>query len=173
MVIWLTGVSGAGKTTICDAMWELLKPSLPQLVSIDGDIVRRLFASKLGYAEPDRVQQIERIQTLAKFLSDQGQIVLVAALYSRADLLTWNRDNFRDYFEVYIDASMELVRERDPKGLYANAGPSPQIVGIDIPWNAPASPDMTILASNSLAPMDIAKDIIANIPMFADIELKA
>lgn len=169
MVIWLTGVSGAGKTTICNSMWGLLKPSLPELVSIDGDIVRQLFASKLGYAESDRVQQIQRIQTLAKFLSDQDQIVLVAALYASDDLLAWNRDNFNDYFEVYIDAPMELVRERDPKGLYANAGPSPQIVGIDIPWNAPKSPHMTICANNETAPIDIAKDIIANIPRFAGI----
>jgi len=173
MVIWLTGLSGSGKTTICDAMWNMLKPSLPELVSIDGDIVRQLFANKLGYAEPDRVQQIQRIQTLAKFLSDQGQIVLVAALYARDDLLAWNRENFKNYFEAYIDASIELVRTRDPKGLYANAGPSPQIVGIDIPWNAPTSPDMTIFADNGIAPDDIAKQIITKIPAFANIELKA
>lgn len=173
MVIWLTGISGAGKTTICDTMWDLLKPSLPELVSIDGDIIRQLFANKLGYAEPDRVQQIQRIQTLAKFLSDQGQIVLVAALYARDDLLAWNRENFKDYFEVYIDASIDLVRDRDPKGLYANAGPSPQIVGIDIPWNPPNAPDITIHADNKIAPADIAKHIISKIPAFADIELKA
>lgn len=173
MVIWITGISGAGKTTICDAIWDLLKPSLPELVSIDGDIVRQLFASKLGYAEPDRVQQIQRIQTLAKFLSDQGQIVLVAALYARDDLLTWNRENFNDYVEVYIDASIDLVRERDPKGLYTNAGPSPQIVGIDIPWNAPKNPDITISANNDVEPAEIAKHVISNIPAFADVELKA
>lgn len=173
MVIWLTGISGAGKTTICDAMWDLLKPSLPELISIDGDIVRQLFAHKLGYAEPDRVQQIQRIQTLAKFLSDQGQIVLVAALYARDDLLVWNRKNFTDYFEVYIDASIDLVRARDPKGLYANAGPSPQIVGIDIPWNPPSNPDVIVEADNQITSTDIAKHIISKIPAFSNIELKA
>ena len=173
MVIWLTGISGAGKTTLCDAMWNLLKPSVPELISIDGDIVRKLFASKLGYAEPDRVQQIRRIQTLAKFLSDQGQIVLVAALYAHPDLLAWNRQNFKNYFEVYIDAPLSLVQARDPKGLYANAGPSPQIVGIDVPWHVPKSPDMIIKANNDNAPTDVAKQIIAKIPTLTHIELKA
>ena len=173
MVIWLTGISGAGKTTICNAIWDILKPFMPELISIDGDIVRQLFAHKLGYTEPDRVQQVKRIQTLAKFLSDQDQTVLVAALYAHDDLLNWNRENFKNYFEVYIDAPLSLVQARDPKGLYANAGPLPQIVGIDVPWHVPKTPDMIIKANNDDAPSDVAKEIIAKIPMFADIELKA
>lgn len=146
MVIWVTGMSGTGKTTLCNTIWKLLKPRLPQLVLLDGDAVRAALGDGLGYREEDRVIQITRIQNMAKLLSDQGLVVFVAALYSRPDLLAWNRQNINDYFEVYLKASPETVRRRDNKGLYAKAdsGEMPDVVGVDIPWQAPQSADLII-----------------------------
>ena len=141
MVIWITGLSGAGKTTLATALYEAMKPRLPTLVRIDGDEVRALFGNSLGFTESDRRLQIQRLQSLATMLDGQGLVVIVAALYAHPELLAWNRDHFSDYFEVYLEASLELVRSRDPKGLYAKAARSfnlfwgAQGVHVDIPFS--------------------------------------
>lgn len=162
MVIWATGISGAGKTTLCDAIWRILKPKMPQLVSLDGDALRDLFGNDLSYKEPDRVRQIHRIQGMAKFLADQGQTVLVGALYAHPDLLKWNRENLVNYFEVYIDAPLSVVKARDPKGLYAKVdeGNMKDVVGIDIPWHAPKNPDLVFNPSDGLSPEEMAQKVI-------------
>ncbi|MGB0571186.1 MAG: adenylyl-sulfate kinase [Alphaproteobacteria bacterium] len=169
MVIWLTGLSGAGKTTIAEAMFGTLKPHIPELVLVDGDVIRELFGASLGYEEPARQEQIGRIQRLSGWLARQGQTVVVAALYAHPDLLAWNRDNLPGYFEVYVDAPMDLLRERDSKGLYAGAdsGRTPNVVGVDIPWHAPQQPDMVIDAARVELPLDIAMRIILQIPDLA------
>ena len=104
MVIWITGLSGVGKTTLATALYEAMKPGLPALVRIDGDEVRALFGNSLSFAESDRRLQIQRIQSLAAMLDGQGLTVIVAALYAHPELLAWNRDHFSDYFEVYLEA---------------------------------------------------------------------
>jgi len=146
VVIWITGISGAGKSTLCNEIYRQLKPGVPELVLLDGDVVRAAFGNDLGYREADRKVQIKRIQNIAKMLSDQGLVVLVAALYAHPELLAWNRRHIGDYFEVYLKASLDTVRRRDPKGLYAAAaaGTMPHVVGVDIPWHAPDSPDMVV-----------------------------
>jgi adenylylsulfate kinase-like enzyme len=146
MVIWVTGMSCSGKTTLCNALWATLKPNMPQLVLLDGDAVRAAFGDGLGYREVDRVVQITRIQKMAKMLSDQNLVVLVAALYANTELLAWNRENIREYFEIYLKASPETVRQRDNKGLYskADSGAMKDVVGVDIPWHEPQSPNLII-----------------------------
>jgi len=167
MVIWLTGLSGAGKTTLALALRDLLKPSLPQVVLVDGDVVREAFGATMGYTEPERVVQIQRIQRLAKILSDQDQIVLVAALYAHPDLLDWNRENLREYVEVYIEASMELLRKRDQKSLYsmAESGETRHVVGVDIPWHAPGTADLTLDADSQTSPVEMARLLLEKVPV--------
>lgn len=169
MVIWVTGLSGAGKTTLCQAIYRLLKPRLPELVLLDGDVVRAILSQDLGYRESDRIVQVKRIQGLAKCLSDQGVVVLVAALYSHPELLAWNREHFQDYVEVYLKASLETVRRRDPKALYAKAsvGTMPHVVGMDIPWHEPVNPDLVINSDESESPESLAKTIVASVPRLA------
>lgn len=169
MVIWVTGLSGSGKTTLCNALWKSLKPTLPELVLLDGDAIRAAFGDGLGYKEQDRVVQITRIQQLAKILSDQNLVVLVAALYSHPNLLTWNRQNIDGYFEIYLKASLEALQARDYKGLYAKAmaGDMPHVVGIDIRWHAPKVPDLVINNNNPLPPDQIADQVIAAVPWLA------
>ena len=169
MVIWITGLSGAGKTTICDAVRARLDNRLPHLVILDGDAIRDVFGNALGFKEKDRVVQINRLQRLAKMLSDQGLVVLVAALYSHPDLLAWNRANLNGYFEVYLDASIEDVRARDPKGLYgkAAAGQMLDVVGIDIDWRPPSSPDL-VLDTSGREPVDVSVErLIRAVPILS------
>ena len=166
MVIWITGLSGAGKTSLVQAIASQVKRGIRELVLLDGDAIRQLFGNDLDYRESSRVIQIKRIQQIAKFLSDQGLVVMVAALYSHPDLLRWNRENFEDYFEVYIQASMALVGARDSKGLYARANrhETEDVVGVDIPWHPPARPDLVIDADSGESVDVAAKRVIGAVP---------
>jgi adenylylsulfate kinase len=168
MVIWLTGLSGAGKTALSDALIAAVKPRLPTLVRLDGDAIRAIFGAGLGYSEPERVVQIKRIQGLAKELDRQGFVVLVAALYAHPALLAWNRENFPEYFEIYLDTPLEEVQRRDAKGLYrrAMAGEQRDVVGVDIPWHAPARPDL-VLDGAADTPARLARRVIEVVPVLA------
>jgi adenylylsulfate kinase-like enzyme len=168
MVVWLTGLSGAGKTTIAEEIVRIAKPCLPELVLVDGDVIRDLFGAGLGFDEGARKQQIGRIQRLALFLARQNMSVIVAALYSDSALLQWNRINLPEYFEVYVDTPLATVEERDSKGLYskARAGEVQHVVGIDIPWHTPKSPDM-VVCSTGESPNSIAIQIIRAVPQLA------
>lgn len=166
MVIWITGISGAGKTTICETITRIAKPSVPELVVLDGDVIRNVFGDELGFTEADRIHQIKRIQRFSRELEAQGLIVLVAALYANSELLNWNRENFIDYAEIYLDAPLSLVKDRDPKGLYAKvqAGEMTNVVGIDIPWNAPTNATLKIDMADAESPEVISRRIVAAIP---------
>jgi cytidine diphosphoramidate kinase len=166
LVIWITGLSGAGKTTLSSTLYRLLKPAIPELVYLDGDVVRAAFGHNLGHTEADRVKQVQRLQAMSRVLADQDLVVLVAVLYSHPDLLAWNRSNMKEYFEVYIDVSLETVRRRDQKGLYAKAdtGHMKDVVGLDIPWHAPQRPDLRIDGDAVDTPENWARRVIAAVP---------
>ena len=166
MVIWVTGLSGSGKTTLCNELWRLLKPRMAELTILDGDSIRAAVGDGLGYREEDRFIQIKRMQMFAKMLSEQDLVVVVAALYSHPELLQWNRQNLSDYFEVHLEGSFDTVRRRDNKGLYARAdsGEITNVVGVDIPWHPPESPDLVINIDNEDSPEVFARRVVAAIP---------
>jgi len=87
MVIWITGLSASGKTTLSRAFERKYKSNLPNMVLLDGDVIRQLYGNDLGYAEADRAVQIKRLHTLASFLEEQSIVVLVAALYSNEKII--------------------------------------------------------------------------------------
>ena len=165
MVIWLCGLSGSGKTTIGSALFRMLKPLIPGLVIIDGDIIRDLFGNDLGFDLQSRLVQIGRIQRFVKFLNDQDLPVIVAALYSNDELLSRNRNLFKRYFEVYVKAPFEILEERDTKGLYKSIrlGEIVDVVGIDIAWSEPKHPDLVADTEKNSA-TEIASEIIARNP---------
>lgn len=165
MVIWLTGLSGAGKSTIAADFIKIVKPKLPSLVLIDGDVVRNLFGGDLTYAEGDRQKQIVRIQKISKFLNEQSIPIIVTALYSNPELLQWNRENLQGYYEVYVNTPFSTVVERDVKGIYQSLGAAvkPNIVGFDIPWQEPKSPDLIIETVDG-EPYACSQKIINSVP---------
>jgi cytidine diphosphoramidate kinase len=169
MVLWLTGLSGAGKTTLCKALWALLKPGLPELVVLDGDGVRAMMGHDLGHDEASRAKQVARLRALAKFLSDQGHVVVVAAVYTRPDLTAESRKTLKGFFQVHLDTDLEAVKRRDTKGLYAAAlaGREKNVVGVDIPWHPPADADLTVKSAAGEAPDAIARRVVAAVPRLA------
>ena len=159
MVIWITGLSASGKTTLSKSFGQLVRPLYPNFVLLDGDVIRQLYGNDLGYSEADRWIQIKRIQTIAVFLEQQSIIVVVAALYAHDDLLSHNRTIFERYFEVYLKAEIKFLSTREVKGLYKKAFNKEikDIVGVDIPWNEPKDPDLIFQMVESKTPEEMAK----------------
>ena len=166
MVIWVTGLSGAGKTTLCSTLYERLKSAMPELVVLDGDVIRRAYGNDLSHVEEDRVRQVQRLRAMAGVLAEQNLVVLVAVLYAHPELLAWNRENLPNYFEVYLDVALDTVKERDDKGLYAAARrrEMDHVVGLDIPWYAPRAPDLRLDGDAGETPEGLAKQVIQAVP---------
>lgn len=169
-VIWISGLSGSGKTTICKSIWRKLKKETPELVIIDGDEARKLFENgilreKIGHDERAREGQVARLRALSKYLADQGFIVIVAAVYTNRDIIEENRKTLPRYFQVILNETIETVTSRDTKGLYFKAKNQPfcNIVGVDIPWNLPDNADLILKTSDNSTPDELADQIINTI----------
>jgi adenylylsulfate kinase-like enzyme len=165
-VIWCVGLSGAGKSTLCNAIRRRLAARGAPVVVLDGDAVREAFDNDLGYGEADRARQVGRLQRLAALLAEQRLVVLVAAVFSRPDLLAWNRERLPHYVEVYLRAPLASLEARDPKGIYARyrAGALQNLVGLDVRWHEPHSPDVTFDAVSFAEPDEMARRVLARLP---------
>ena len=170
MIIWITGLSGVGKSTIAKGIFKKYKSKIKHLVCVDGDIIRELYGKDLGYDERSRIKQIKRIQNLCLFLERQELIVLVSALFSNSKLMYWNRKNFKKYYEIYLQASVELLQKRDPKGLYKKfkSGKEKNIVGLDIKWNEPEAYDLLINMDKENTIENSVKKVLNNLSNFSN-----
>lgn len=167
MVIWLMGLSGAGKTTVGRCLFESVKPDCANLVFLDGDILRDIWGDALGHTVEARRVNAHRISHLARMLDRQGIHVVAAVMSIFPEWLSWNRENISEYFEVFLDAPMELLRARDTKGLYkaAESGAMENVVGVDIPYTPPVNPDCTISGDRlNMPPQELAAHILADMP---------
>jgi adenylylsulfate kinase-like enzyme len=146
MVIWIIGLSGTGKTTLANLVVERIRGLNGKVVLLDGDLIRTLFGNDVDHTIEGRRRNAERLSVLSKFLADQGIHVVAAVLSIFPEWRHWNRENIPDYSEVYIKASMQTLLRRDIKNLYAQAinGEIPNVVGVDIPFPEPESPDLVI-----------------------------
>ncbi len=154
MVIWLIGLSGAGKTTIGKRVYQEWKKHEPNTVLVDGDEIRELFSvnhSDSDYSLDGRRKNAERIKQLCAWLDRQGINVVCNILLLFGDVSEWNRENLSGYLEVYVSTPLDVVKKRDSKGLYSAAerGEMKNVVGMDIPFPPPVSPDLTIDNSGS------------------------
>lgn len=148
VTIWFTGLSGAGKSTIAVAVEQALLRHGKLSYRLDGDNVRLGINKNLGFSEEDRTENIRRIGEVAKLFGDAG----VIALSSFISPYKADRDRVRElhesanleFIEVFVDCSLEVAEERDPKGLYkkARAGEIKNFTGIDDPYEAPVDPEI-------------------------------
>ena len=146
--IWLTGLSGSGKSTVAVGAEKMLVESGRLAYVLDGDNVRHGLNSNLGFSPEDRTENIRRIGEVAKLFTDSGVIVFTSFISPyRAD-----RDAVRaimddgDFIEVHVAASVETCEGRDVKGLYAKArkGEIPEFTGISAPYEAPEKPELVL-----------------------------
>ena len=150
-VLWFTGLSGAGKTTLADALTPHLKKRGKKVESLDGDVVRTHLSKGLGFSREDRDTNIARIAFVAHLLQRNGVFVLVSAISPYKSTRDAARSLVgRDFVEIHVAPPLEECIKRDVKGLYAKAiaGEIKQFTGISDPYEAPESPELKIDTSS-------------------------
>jgi adenylyl-sulfate kinase len=143
-VIWMTGLSGAGKTTIALEMLRQLDGRNLKLERLDGDVVREGLTRDLGFSAEDRRKNIERVTFVAKLLSRNGVGCICSFISPYQAVRDHVREETTNFLEVFVDAPLDVVIARDVKGMYkkAIAGEIPNFTGISDPFEAPANPDI-------------------------------
>ena len=156
MIIWLIGMSGAGKSTLAQSLYASLKPTHSNLVLIDGDAFREVFANDTDHSIEGRAVNAARVSHLCRTLDQQDIHVIAAVLSIFPEWQSWNRKEFCRYFEIFLDIPLKTLRSRDPKGLYeaADNGGLDNMVGYDIPFPRPAQPDLIIDENQQRAGVD-------------------
>lgn len=146
VVVWMTGLSGAGKTTIAMRLREILEERDRRVEVMDGDEIRKGLSSDLGFSKEDRDQHAQRVQFVSKLLARNGVIVLVALISPYREFRHRVRADISDFLEVFIDTSLDTCIERDPKGLYAKAlaGEIKDMTGLDDPYEEPETPEIRV-----------------------------
>lgn len=145
-VLWMTGLSGAGKTTVALEMFRQLEGRGLKLERLDGDIVRESLTKDLGFSAEDRKTNIERITFVTKLLSRNGVGCVCSFISPYQSVRDYVRENTTNFLELYINAPLDVVIGRDVKGLYkkAMAGEIPNFTGISDPFEAPENPDIEV-----------------------------
>jgi adenylylsulfate kinase len=144
-VIWFTGLSGSGKTTIAHQVEETLLESGVPVEILDGDVVRENLSKGLGFSKEDRDINIRRIAFVAHLLQRNGVFVITAAISPYRAIREEARAMIKDFVEVYAEAPLEVCEERDVKGLYAKAraGEIKGFTGVDDPYEPPPRAEVT------------------------------
>jgi bifunctional enzyme CysN/CysC len=164
VVLWFTGLSGSGKSTIANILEQRLYDRGNHTVLLDGDNIRRGLSKDLGFTDNDRVENIRRIAEVAKLMIDAGLVVIVSFIspFSSDRSMARNLISTREFVEIYIDASLDLCISRDPKGLYKKAqnGEIKNFTGIDSSYDIPQNPEIRINSDNTNA-NDAADQILS------------
>ncbi len=154
-VVWFTGLSGSGKSTIANLLERKLHALGRHTYVLDGDNVRHGLNRDLGFSEADRVENIRRVSEVAALMADAGLIVIVSFIspYRTERDAARARLPAGEFIEVFVDTPIELCAERDPKGLYAKAkaGLIPNFTGISAPYEAPLTPDIHLRTTEATA----------------------
>jgi sulfate adenylyltransferase, large subunit len=165
-VLWFTGLSGAGKSTIANLVDKRLHALGYHSFLLDGDNVRHGLNRDLGFTDEDRVENIRRVAEVAKLMTDAGLIVLVSFISPFRAERRMARDRFADgeFIEVFVDVPLDLAEARDVKGLYrkARAGLIPNFTGIDSPYETPEHPDVHLHAGEQ-DPQTLALQVLAKL----------
>lgn len=145
-VLWLTGLPGAGKTTIAKALREELIKYHDKVHHLDGDEVRDASPVKLGFSKEDRDKNIDLAIALAKKYQDRGYVVIASFISPYKEHREWGRERLDNYIEVFVNAALEVCEARDPKGMYkkARTGEIPVFTGITDPYEEPENPNLHI-----------------------------
>jgi adenylylsulfate kinase-like enzyme/phosphohistidine swiveling domain-containing protein len=141
-VFWITGLSGAGKTTLGRELSNRLRAAGHPVTFLDGDALRSVIAEDLGHSKEDRRRSAMRNARLCRLLAEQGADVVCATISLFHEVQRWNRENIPGYREIYLRVPLEELQRRDSKGIYAGA--RRDVVGLDVPAEAPEAPDLVL-----------------------------
>jgi bifunctional enzyme CysN/CysC len=161
-VVWLTGLSGAGKSTIAQALERELFNQNFNVYVLDGDNVRHGLNANLGFSPEDRVENIRRVAEVANLMADSGMVVVTAFISPyRSDRRRAREialEGGSDFVEVFVDAPLEVCERRDPKQLYkkARAGQIKEFTGIDAPYESPEDPEIVTRTADATLEESVA-----------------
>ncbi|MBZ5621417.1 MAG: adenylyl-sulfate kinase [Acidobacteriia bacterium] len=144
--LWFTGMSGAGKSTISHLLEQRLRALGAKVEVLDGDVVRTHLSKALGFSKEDRDENIRRIGFVCELLSRNGVIAIAAAISPYRAVREEVRARIPNFVEVYVECPIEVLAERDVKGLYKRAltGEIPQFTGVSDPYEPPIAPHVTV-----------------------------
>jgi adenylylsulfate kinase len=159
LVVWLTGLSSAGKTTLSEALCEHLRARNIRVEKLDGDVVRQHLCKGLGFSRADRDENIRRIGFVAELLARNGVLVLVSAISPYRSTRDEIRSKIPAFVEVYVNAPVRVCIQRDVKGLYkkAQAGELKQFTGVDDPYEPPLHPEVECRTDLESVPESVDK----------------
>lgn len=166
LTVWLTGLSGSGKSTIAHLAEKMLLERGRAAYVLDADNLRHGLNSNLGFSADDRVENVRRVGEVSRLMADAGIVALVSIISPFAVDRKLVRDLHGEaglrFIEVFVDAPLEVCEQRDPKGLYARAraGEISEMTGIDSPYEAPENPELR-LDSASYSPRELADRVVA------------
>jgi adenylyl-sulfate kinase len=145
-VLWFTGLSGAGKTTLAKLIEQELKARGVRVERLDGDVVRQSLTADLGFSKEDRDKNIQRVTFVAKLLSRNGVGVLASFISPYRATRDWVRAEVTNFIEIFVNCPLEECIRRDVKGLYtkALAGEIPEFTGVSDPYEAPLNPEISV-----------------------------
>lgn len=167
-VVWITGVSGAGKTTLASALTARLRDGGQPTILLDGDALRDVMSDArrpLGHDRATRLALARSYARLCALLAEQGLTVVIATISLFAEIHRWNRQNLPGYLEVYLDPDLDDVRRRDPKRIYRRAarGDLAQVAGLDLAIDVPADPHVRIRNPTAAPVEEVAATLVARI----------
>ncbi|MCK1887580.1 adenylyl-sulfate kinase [Legionella pneumophila] len=164
-MLWFTGLSGAGKSTIANLVEAKLNQKKAHTILLDGDNIRHGLNKDLGFTERDRAENIRRIAEVAKLMCDAGLICIVSFIspFEHERLMAKELIGETDFFELFIDVPLAVAEMRDVKGLYKKArkGEIKNFTGIDSPYQPPSNPTLTIDTTEQSA--EHASEMIINL----------
>jgi adenylylsulfate kinase-like enzyme len=157
-VYWITGLSGAGKSTIGYEYYLHMKSLGESVVFLDGDDLRLIMGIECGYEPSERKKISYRYARLSKMLSEQNVHVVIATISMFNEVREWNRKNILDYVEIYIKVPLEILIKRDQKNLYSNNVDN--VMGFNAHAEEPLNPDVILINDGSKSPEEITSKLI-------------
>lgn len=168
IVYWITGLAGAGKSTIGSALYYELRKKQNNVVILDGDILKQLAGG--GYSESERRARAEKYSILCKTLADQGITVIICTIAMFQSVRDWNRKYIERYVEVFLDVPVEILSQRDKKGLYSRQrkGMLKDVAGLDVKAEFPVNPSIILKNDGGMSVTECVDCIKNYIPLKAD-----
>lgn len=156
--LWLTGLSGAGKTTMAVLLEQRLRAMGAKVEVLDGDAVRTRFSKRLGYSKEDRDEQVSRVGYICELLSRNGIVAIAALVSPYREIREQLRTRIPNFIEVYVECPLDALVARDVKGLYKKAlsGEIEHFTGVSDPYEPPLNPEVTIDSSRQTPEESIA-----------------
>lgn len=165
IVYWLTGLSGAGKTTTARGLVKYLRAAGHSVIMLDGDELREAMGATDAHTGEERLNLALRYARLCKMLADQGVDVVIATISMFSDVYAWNRAHIVHYCEIFLDVPVSELQKRDPKKIYERAqnGEISNVAGLDLEVDIPASPDIHVVWTEKLTAQELLNTVIEEI----------